>query len=198
MDAQIALCENAIVRRSAFGENLTRQGSRHPLVAPFGPYATADGHLVVANVKDWPLFCGLIGHDEMAVDPRFSTNWARIENVDALEDGLNEVLHAKTTAEWLAILEPANICSLGKVNTIADLFEDEHVRAREMLVEIPMPYGLDGSLTVPSSPMRMSGTPPVLGAPMPEHGQHSDDVLGGWLGLSDRELSELRQRGVVK
>jgi CoA:oxalate CoA-transferase len=198
MEAQVALCENAIVRHSAFDEHPTRQGSRHPIIAPFGPYETADGHIVIANVKEWELFCALIGRDDMAFDERFATNRARLDHIAELEEGLNEALRAKTTAEWFAIIEPANVCSVGKVNTIDDLFRDPHLEARGMLVDIPMPYGLPGSLKLPNSPLHLSATPTVVGTPMPEYGGHTDAVLGEWLGLDAGRIAQLRDRGVIR
>lgn len=198
MEAQMALCENAIIRRSAFGENPTRQGSRHALLAPFGPFPTADGWIVIANVKQWDLFCALIGRDDMAFDPRFETNRARLENIDALEEGLIATLKTKTTEEWFDIIEPGNVCAVGKVNTIADLFDDPHVRARKMLVDIPMPYGLPGSLMLPNSPLHLSKTPTQVGAPMPEHGGDTDGVLREWLALEPEEIVELRENGAIK
>jgi crotonobetainyl-CoA:carnitine CoA-transferase CaiB-like acyl-CoA transferase len=198
VEAQIALCENAIVRHSAFGETPTRQGSRHPLVAPFGPYPTADGWLVIANVKEWELFCALIGRDDMALDERYATNRARLENVDELERELVAVLETRTTREWFDLLEPANVCAIGPVNSIADLFDDPHVAARQMLVDIPMPYGKPGSLKLPNSPIHLSGTPAVVGRSMPEHGGDTDDVLSRWIGMTREETAALRAAGVVK
>ena len=198
MEAQMALCENAIVRHSAFDEHPTRQGSRHALLAPFGPFPTRDGWIVIANVKEWELFCALLGRDDMALDERFATNRARLENVDLLESRLCETLAGKATGEWFALLEPAHVCAIGKVNTIADLFEDPHVAARNMLVDIPMPYGKPGSLKLPNSPLHLSGTPTVVGRPMPEHGGNTGEVLGGWAGLAAGEIADLRARGVIK
>jgi CoA:oxalate CoA-transferase len=198
MEAQMALCENAIIRRSAFGENATRQGSRHALLAPFGPFPTKDGWVVIANVKEWELFCALIDRDDMAFDERFAANRARLENIDALEAGLVEALAAKTTEEWFEIIEPANVCAIGKVNTIADLFEDPHVAARNMLVDIPMPYGLPGTLTLPNSPLHLSKTPTQVGASMPAHGGNTNEVLGAWLGMTEAEIGDLRSTGAVK
>lgn len=198
MEAQMALCENAIVRQSAFGEAPSRQGSRHPLVAPFGPYPTADGWIVIANVKEWELFSALIGRDEMAVDERFATNRARLENVDALEIELSAAIRERTTDEWFGLLEPANVCALGKVNTIADLFDDPHVAARGMLIDIPMPYGKPGTLKLPNSPLHLSGTPAVVGRPMPEHGGDTDEVFEHWLGMKREDTESLRLRGIVK
>lgn len=198
MEAQMALCENAIVRQSAFGEAPSRQGSRHALIAPFGPYPTKDGYIVLANVKEWELLCALIGRDDMALDSRFLTNRARMENIDALEAGLDAALAEKTTEEWFEIIEPSNACSVGKVNTIADLFHDPHVAARGMLVDVPLPYGRPGSLKLPNSPMHLSGTPTVVGAAMPEHGGDTDDVLARWLGIERGEAERLRAAGVIK
>jgi CoA:oxalate CoA-transferase len=198
MEAQMALAENAIVRRSAFGENPIRQGSRHALLAPFGPYPTKDGYIVIANVKEWELFCALLDDDGMAFDPRFTSNRGRLENIDALEEGLEAALAKKTTDEWFDLIEPANVCAIGKVNTIADLFDDPHVAARAMLVDLPMPYGKPGSLTLPNSPMHLSGTPTVVGKTMPEHGGDTDDVLRQWLGMSEDEVERLRADGAIK
>lgn len=198
MEAQMALCENAIVRHAAFGERPTRQGSRHALLAPFGPFPTKDGWIVIANVKEWELFCALIERDDLALDGRFATNRARLAHVDALEAELSSALEKRTTDEWFAIIEPANACAVGKVNAIADLFDDPQVAARGMLVDVPLPYGLPGSLKLPNSPIHLSETPARVGRTMPEHGGDTGDVLGAWLGLDEAAVAGLRGRGVVK
>ena len=198
MEAQIALCENAIVRHSAFDESPSRQGSRHALLAPFGPFETSDGHLVVANVKDWEMFCALIERDDLGQDKRFENNQVRLANTEALEYELTSTLRKKTTADWFSILEVSNCCSVGKVNSIADLFTDEHVQARNALVSIPLPYGKPGTLKLPNTPLRLSGTPAKINRPMPEHGGNTDTVLQTWLGLNDEDIATLKQNGSIK
>ncbi len=197
-EAQMALCENAIVRHSAFDEHPTRIGGRHPLIAPFQPYTSADGYVVNANVKQWDLFCALIERDDLALDERFAANRARIENIDALEIELNASLSRKTTQEWFEVLRDTNVCAIGKVNSIDDLFHDPHVEARNMLVDIPLPYGLPGSLKAPNSPLHLSATPTVVGPPMPEHGGDTDNVLQSWLNMPSAEIERLRTAGVIK
>ncbi len=197
-EAQMALCENAIVRHSAFDEHPTRIGGRHPLIAPFQPYTSADGYVVIANVKQWDLFCALIERDDLALDERFAANRARIENIDALEIELNASLSRKTTQEWFEVLRDTNVCAIGKVNSIDDLFHDPHVEARNMLVDIPLPYGLPGSLKAPNSPLHLSATPTVVGPPMPEHGGDTDNVLQSWLNMPSAEIERLRTAGVIK
>ena len=70
--------------------------------------------------------------------------------------------------------------------------------AREMLVDLPLPYGKEGSVTVPNSPLRLSATAHSLGEPMPEHGGDTDDVLGTWLGMAPEDIAGLRAGGVIK
>jgi CoA:oxalate CoA-transferase len=67
-----------------------------------------------------------------------------------------------------------------------------------MLVDIPMPYGMPGSLTLPNSPLHLSGTPTVVGKTMPGHGEDTDSILGEWLGMGLNEINSLREKGVVK
>ncbi len=198
MEAQMAICENAIVRHSAFDEHPTRQGGRHALIAPFGPFETADGYVVIANVKEWELFCALIDRDDMAFDERFKTNRARLEHIDELEAELHAALRRRTTDEWFEIIQPANVCSIGKVNTIADLFDDPHVTARNMLVDVPLPYGIEGTLKLPNSPMHLSETPTVVGKGMPGQGEQTDHVLRDWARYADDDIAALREQGVVK
>jgi CoA:oxalate CoA-transferase len=197
-EAQMALAENAIVRHSAFNEFPTRLGGRHPLMAPFNPYTSKDGWIVIANVKEWDLFCALIERDDLALDARFVSNRARLENVDALEVELNAALSTKSTDEWFEILSKTTACSVGKVNTVADLFDDPHIAAREMLIDIPMPYGKPGTLKLPNSPVHLSETPAVVGRTMPGHGGDTDEVLAALLGLEPGEIQSLKVRGVIK
>jgi crotonobetainyl-CoA:carnitine CoA-transferase CaiB-like acyl-CoA transferase len=60
-----------------------------------------------------------------------------------------------------------------------------------------MPYGKEGSLTLPNSPLHLSGTPTVVGKTMPGHGEDTGDILGGWLGLPADAIARLREKGVV-
>jgi hypothetical protein len=87
LDAQVALMENAIVRYTSTGQVQGPVGLRHPLSTPHQAFPAKDGWVVVANVKDhnWPLFCGLLGCDELATDERFATNPVRTRNYAALE-----------------------------------------------------------------------------------------------------------------
>jgi CoA:oxalate CoA-transferase len=197
-ETQVALCENAIVQHSAFGSAPGRMGSRHPLIAPFGAYTSRDGYIVVANVKEWDVFCHLVDRDDLARDPRFASNRLRLANVDALEDEMHRTMSARTTEEWFDVLRETNVCAVGKVNSVEDLFHDPHVAARGMLVDVPLPYGVEGTLTLPNSPIHLSATPASVSRPMPEHGGDTNGVLATWLGMSYHEAQDLRRAGAIK
>ena len=154
--------------------------------------------MVFGNVKEWDLFCALIERDDLALDERFATNRGRIENVDALEAEIQPALRRRTTGEWFETFRDTKVCAIGKVNSIADLFEDEQVAARGMLVDVPMPYGMEGTLQAPNSPVHLSSTPANAARPMPEHGGDTEAVLHSWLGMESAEIEALRSAGAIK
>jgi CoA:oxalate CoA-transferase len=196
-ETQMALCDIDIVRHSATGEAPLQMGSRHPSMAPFGPFPAADGYLVVANITDWPVFCGLIGREELAADARFRNNRSRVANVDELEAALIETLQTRPVGEWLDLLQRSDAGSFSRVNGIPDLSSDPQVVAREMLVEVPLPYGKAGAWTVPASPIHLSKTPARSPERMPGYGEHTDEVLASWLSLEAEEIAGLRGRGAI-
>jgi CoA:oxalate CoA-transferase len=136
LDCQVALLENAIARFAATGEAPRPIGSRHPSIAPFEAYPTADGHLVVAIGND-ALFARLAGVLEapaLAADPRFATNADRCRHVEALRQALVARLATASTAHWLARLEAAGI-PCGPIQDVAQVLAHPQVRARNMIVE---------------------------------------------------------------
>ncbi len=193
LDAQVALLENAMVRYFATGEVPGPIGTRHPLVTPFQAFPTADSHLVIAGVKDWTLFCAVLGADELAADPRFASNSLRTANHAELEPLLAAIFATRTTAAWLAALD--EVCLAAPLNTIDRVAADEHVRARGMFAELPSAAGRP--FTVSGSPVHLSRTPVELVAGADVPGGHTDALLRELLGLDEAEVARLRGAGVV-
>ena len=102
LDAQVNLLENAVVRYFATQEVPRRIGSRHPLNMPFQAFPTSDGHIVLAGVKDWHLFCGLIGRDDLVADERFQSIALRLKHHAILEPMLNEAFSKRVNSccQW--------------------------------------------------------------------------------------------------
>lgn len=158
LDSQVAILENAITRYCATGVSPGPLGARHPSIAPFAAFATADGHIIVAAGTE-ALFVKLattLGHPEWPGDPRFADNARRSENVGVLQQEMEAALKRKSSAEWLAILDAAGIPS-GPINDVAALFGDPQVRARNMMVGVDDPdYA---ALKVAGNPIKMSAFP---------------------------------------
>jgi len=172
LDCQVATLENAIARFAATGEVPGPLGSRHPSIAPFQAFRTADGHIVVAAGNDalFARLCGALGRGALAADARFRTNEARTRHVEALAAELEAVFAARPSAEWLAALEAAGI-PCGPLNDVARVLDDPQVRARNMVVTADDPA--TGPFAVAGNPVKLSGVadPPTRpGAPrLDEH-----------------------------
>jgi CoA:oxalate CoA-transferase len=177
LDCQVATLENAIARYQASGEVPGPLGSRHPSIAPFQALATRDGYLVVAAGNDglFAKLCRALSRPELAGDPRFAGNEERTRHVDALAGLLEDALRARTTAEWLAILEREGV-PCGPLNDVARVLEDPQVLSRNMLVRVDDPVA--GTFALAGNPVKLSGVAdPGERAPAPELDEHRAAIL---------------------
>ncbi len=151
LDCQVAFLENAIARYVATGVVPGPLGSRHPSIAPFAVFATKDSHIVIAAGTNnlFARVAEVLGRPQLASDPRFLTNHDRVENALALQAEFEAALAAKTSGEWLALLEAAGVPN-APLNTVADVMVDPQVKARNMIVTAEDPE---------LGPIRMQGNP---------------------------------------
>ncbi len=166
LDGQIAILESAVMRYVTSGETPGPLGNRHPSIAPFEPFATADRSLIIAVGNDhlFGQLCAALGRSELAADPRFATNPARVENADILKDVLEALLRQLPASHWLEVLERAGV-PCAQINTVPDAVNHPQVQARNMIVRA-------GDLRMPGNPIKLSGFPdqetrrpaPALGA----------------------------------
>ncbi len=196
LDCQVALLENALARYAVSGEVPQPLGSRHPAITPFQFFAASDGHIVLAAGNDglWRKLCTALGLLDLIEDSRFADNALRTENHAALEPLLAEVLADRTVAEWCEVLVQAGVPS-GPLCDVGEVFNDEQIAAREMIVEIDHPIA--GRQAMPNSPLKFSQTPIQLRRPAPLLGQHTEEVLRNMLDLGTDEITGLRADGVI-
>jgi CoA:oxalate CoA-transferase len=194
LDAQVNLLENAVVRYFATNEVPTRIGSRHPLNMPFQAFPTADGHIVLAGVKDWQLFCGMIGREDLVADHRFDTIALRLKHHAILEPMLIEAFEKKTTQEWLDLLSPHFL--IGPLNTIDQMAEDPQIQARGMFLDLPTWNG--GTLRVANSPVKLSRTPLQVERGFERPGGSSRRLLDEVLGYDEGKIEKLMESGAVR
>jgi len=155
LDAQVAILENAIARYAVTGEIPRPIGARHPSIAPFDAFATRDGYVVIAAGNDalFAKLCETLDAPEWLEDERFRTNEQRNRNAQVLKALIEAALAARTTAEWLAVLQRAEL-PCGPLNDIARLVEDPQVVARNMVVSSD--DGAGGSLRMAGNPIKLS------------------------------------------
>ena len=197
MDTTVAMLANAGMNY-IHGGMLGRLGNAHPNIVPYQPFQTADGYIIVAigNDTQFARFCAMAGCGDLPKNPDFATNDARVRNRTALLPVLNEVFAARTSADWLAALEAEKI-GCGPINNLQQVFDDPHVKAREMVIKLPHPKaGPDGAALI-ASPMKFTGTPVEYRYAPPLVGQHTAEVLHEQLGMSDDDLAALRDKGVI-
>ena len=178
------------------GQVPARLGNRHPSLAPYETFEAADGHVIVGVGSEplWRSFCAVLGRSDLAADPRFETNAKRVANYDALRDVLAPLLRARPAGEWLSALEEAGI-PCGRVRTVAEALESPQVAARGLLLDVDHPRAGRGRYV--GSPIGLDGAGRGSHRPPPLLGQHTEEVLAEWLGLSGAEVADLRRGGVV-
>ena len=196
LDSQIALLAYQNTNYFATGQSPKRIGNLHPNIVPYQPFKTKDGDVIVACGNDnlYQKLCDVLKRPDLAADPRFATNGKRVENRVEMTRILQEIFVTRTTRDWVETLEAAGVAN-GPINTVAQVFEDPHVRARNVKIELDHPVA--GKLPGVASPMRFSGTQLEYKSAPPVLGQHTDEVLRDVLKLSPADITKLKSDGIV-
>ncbi|EES26665.1 CAIB/BAIF family protein [Burkholderia pseudomallei 1106b] len=196
LDVQVALLANMNTNFLASGKPPVRWGNAHPNIVPYQTFETSDGWIIVAvgNDGQFRKFVEAGGRPELADDERFATNPARVRHRDTLVPIVAAMTKTRTKREWLDALEALGV-PCGPINDLAEVFDDEQVRARGMQVDLPHPSGASAKLV--RNPIRMSATPPDARSAPPLLGEHTDAVLRDLLGYGDAAIAALRDKRVV-
>lgn len=175
-----------------------RTGNRHGglAIAPYNVYPARDGYIAVICVSEnhWGNLARAMGRSELADDPRFATNAARVANIDETDAVVSAWSSGLTRAEIFELTRKHRIPS-APVRDLVEVTADPHMHVRGMLEEIDHPEL--GRITVPNSPLRFHGMEPLPTTPSPRLGEHNGEVYGRLLGLSDTEIEDLRAEGAI-
>jgi itaconate CoA-transferase len=170
-----------------------RTGTSHATIAPYGTFRTGGGGTVqlgVQNDREWRRLCSqVLGRPELADDPRFATNAARVAARAELDHEIEAALSERTPDEVLALLDGAQIAN-ARLNTVGDLLA--HPQLEHRWTQVGSPAGPIRTLPFPVGADR---TGPALG-PIPAVGEHTGAILAE-LGLTEAEIAALRRSGTV-
>jgi len=170
-------------------------GSAHRMNAPYQAVRCADGYITLgaANDRLFRRFCEILGHPEWLERPEFADNASRVQNRKLLADHIEEITVGEHRRHWLELLE-ANDIPCGPINDYEQVFADQQILAREMVVETEHPAL--GRIKTLGSPIKMSATPPDVKRRAPLFGEHTDEILRE-AGYSDGEINALRQAKAI-
>ena len=192
LETTIALLANQAANYLVGGRVPEPLGNHHPNIAPYGAYACASGAVVIGagNDAQFRRLCVALGRPELADDPRFADNAARVGHAAALTRELEAVLATRPAAHWQAALGAAGV-PVAPVNRLDQVFADEHVRAVGLVAEVAH---ASGPLPLVRAPVAMSATPPALTLPPPLLGEHTEEVLAA-LGYDRAAIGRLLDSG---
>ena len=196
LDVQVACLANQAMNYLTTGVSPKRLGNAHPNIVPYQDFPSADGNFILAvgNDGQFRKFCEVAGIAGLADDPRYATNKARVANRAELIPQLRQATVFKTTAQWIALLEAAGV-PCGPINDLQQVFADPQVQSRGLSFDLPNALG--GRTPQVASPLRLSDTPVAYHSAPPLLGQHTDALLQGVLGMSEGQITALREAGVI-
>ena len=196
LDATAALLTYQAAARFATGEPPPRLGNRHPTIVPYETFAASDGDLVLAvgNDEQWRRFCRAADLGELASDARFATNRLRVEHYGALRPVIAGRLRTRTRQAWLETLRAAGV-PCGAVRDVGETLDDPQLADRGMVA--PVDHATVGRVNVLGVPIKLSATPGGVRTAPPTLGQHTEAILRGDVGLSEKEIAELRTARAV-
>lgn len=195
-DCQLAMMANVASASLASGTEPRRYGNGHPTVVPYQVFDTSDGRVVIAvgNDRQFGALCRMIGEKEIAADPRFAKNSARVENREALISLLCPFVEREGTQWWLDALRKAGI-PCGEVRGVGAALQAPETLARDMVSTVQ--HATAGEIRLVSSPLKLAGTPVVPPTPPPLLGADGAAVLAS-LGYGKGQVAALQAAGIVR
>lgn len=195
-DAILAFSERIVPQYGYTGEIPGPEGNAHPGLCPFGIFPCADGFVAIACPGDnfWTILATAMKREDMITDERYKNNWSRVQNMAATIDIVSAWTNQHTKNQLKELL--GGRIPLGPVNDAADLFEDPHVAARNMLVEVEQP-GSENNYAIPNTPIHMTATPGGIRTRAPLLGEHTLEVLQE-AGLSAERIEDLKTQKVIQ
>lgn len=165
--------------------------------SPAGTFQTKDGHwvvLVTSSDRTFERLANAMGRNDMLTDDRFYTNATRLQHFDLTNGIVAEWVKTKDREELQKYLDSYGV-PVSPIYSIEDIFQDEHYKARENIVEIEHPRL--GTIKMPGIVPKFSETPGSIRNIGPDLGGDTDEVLKSIIDLSNEEITYLREKNII-
>ena len=191
----LALLPDPVAHYFDSGQRPARVGNRNPYLSPAEAFRTKDGwvQVVIMNPEQYARFSRALGEPSLVDEPKFATNDARVANHDAFKARVERTLSRETTAVWVARFEAEQVAA-GPIYEFDEVFEDPHVKERELVTQLTQP-GF-GDVKMLAFPVKASRTPASIRRPAPRLGEHTAEVLAE-IGLTAVDVDRLAAAGAI-
>ena len=176
------------------GAEAKRYGNGHPNIVPYNLFKCGEGSLVISvgNDGQFKQFSESVGHIEWITDARFAKNANRVENRHQIEQLIEEALSSNSADYWYNVLKDSGI-PVAVVRTVSQSLSHPQTLENGMVVEIQhSTAGLIKSLGLPIKIDNVRGRKNNM--PPPLLGEHNNEILKGFLGMTKAEINELNKR----
>lgn len=196
LDSIMAMQLTGLSRQLYAGDTPKPAGNRHPVTYPVDSFPTRTGDIVLVcfSQPSFAALCGLMARPELADDPRFATNTDRNRNEDELRALIAAWTGEQEREPLVALLQEAGIPA-GPVWDLRQLTMSDHVAERNQVVDGK--HEKFGSVPLVPQPVRFSDATHAPEPFVPTLGQHTDEVLGGLLDMSEATIAEMRKKKAI-
>ena len=196
LDTQVAVMANVGSAYLTSNELPKRWGNASATIVPYQTFPTSDGWMILAagNDRQYRHFVTVGGEEHLADNPLYVSNPLRVQHRKQLVPLLEAMTRKKTKADWITLLEKANV-PCGPINNMKEVFENPQVIARNLQINVPHPTV--GDMKLLGSPMKLSKTPTELRMAPPTLGQHTNEILHDRLNLDEDAIAQLRKKGII-
>jgi crotonobetainyl-CoA:carnitine CoA-transferase CaiB-like acyl-CoA transferase len=195
LQSTLAVLVNQAQNALVTGRAPARRGNAHPSIVPYETFRTSDGEIAlgVGSERQWARLGPAIGLPGLGSDPRFAANGDRVEHRDELIPILAERFRARSSKEWLEVLDAAGIPAGPILDLPAALSSPQ---AAALGARVPLRHRALGDVDQVAIPFELAATPATIRLPPPMLGEHSAEILEG-IGYDAEAIGRLRAAGVV-
>ena len=195
-ESVFSLMESLLPEYDMLGFVRERSGASLPGIVPSNTYSCRDGKYVVIGANSDGIFKRMmlaIGRDDLANDPGLASNAGRVSRTEELDQAISEWTSRRELEEVLAMLNAAEVPA-SKIYSIADIVNDVHYQARQMIQQFKLKDGQ--TLKLPGIVPKLSETPGKTEWLGPELGEHTAEVLAA-IGINGEQQKTLKQQGII-